>query len=47
MPTNYGSTLSAAELNDLISFLISAARRAHAGAGEKKPTHGDDEEYED
>lgn len=47
MPTNYGSTLSAAELNDLISFLMSAARQANAGAGEKKAAHGDDEEYED
>jgi len=47
MPTNYGSTLSAAELNDLISFLLSAARKANTGAGEKKPAHGDDEEYED
>jgi cytochrome c oxidase cbb3-type subunit III len=31
MPTNYGSTLSAAELNDLVSFLMSTAQKDGSG----------------
>src|SRR5262249_50435593 len=46
MPTDYGSSLSSAELNDLISFLMTAAREART-AQPKKATHGDDEEYDD
>jgi cytochrome c oxidase cbb3-type subunit III len=45
MPADYGATLSAGELNDLISFLMRAAHdaKADAPANEK---HGDDEEEE-
>ena len=46
MPSDYGSTLSAGELNDLISFLMTAAREART-AQPKKVAHGDDEEYDD
>jgi hypothetical protein len=46
MPTEYGSTLSDGELNDLISFLMTAAREAST-AQPKKVAHGDDEEYDD
>ena len=46
MPSDYGSTLSAGELNDLISFLITVAREART-AQPKKSAHGDDEEYDD
>jgi cytochrome c oxidase cbb3-type subunit III len=31
MPTNYGSTLSASELNDLVSFLMSTAQKNSSG----------------
>jgi hypothetical protein len=30
MPTNYGSTLSTAELNDLIAFLMSIAQQQNS-----------------
>jgi hypothetical protein len=30
MPTNYGSTLSAGELNDLVSFLMSIAQQQNS-----------------
>jgi cytochrome c oxidase cbb3-type subunit III len=46
MPTDYGSTLNAGELNDLISFLIATARETKS-AQPKKAAHGDDEEYDD
>jgi cytochrome c oxidase cbb3-type subunit 3 len=46
MPTDYGATLSVEELNDTVSFLMSAARQAK-NAEPKKPAHGDDEEYDD
>jgi cytochrome c oxidase cbb3-type subunit 3 len=46
MPTDYGSTLSAGELNDLISFLMATARKTR-NAQPKKAAHGDDEEYDD
>ena len=46
MPSNYGYTLSAGELNDLISFLMTAAREARS-TQPKKAAHGDDEEYDD
>ena len=32
MPTNYGSTLSAGELNDLVSFLMSIAQQQNSAA---------------
>jgi len=32
MPTNYGSTLSTAELNDLVSFLMSIAQQQNSAA---------------
>jgi cytochrome c oxidase cbb3-type subunit 3 len=45
MPADYGATLSRDELNDLVSFLMSAARgvKGQAGANNKP---GDDEEEE-
>ena len=46
MPTDYGATLSAGELNDLISFLMASARETR-NAPPKKAAHGDDEEYDD
>jgi len=46
MPTDYGSTLNLGELNDLISFLMAAARETR-NAQPKKAAHGDDEEYDD
>jgi hypothetical protein len=46
MPTDYGSTLNPGELNDLISFLMAAARETR-NAQPKKAAHGDDEEYDD
>jgi cytochrome c oxidase cbb3-type subunit 3 len=44
MPSNYGSTLSATELNDLISFLMRAAQDAKADAGPNQKPAGDEEE---
>ena len=32
MPTNYGTTLSATELNDLVSFLMSTAQQQNSAA---------------
>jgi len=46
MPTDYASTLSAGELNDLISFLMASARETR-NAQPKKAAHGDDEEYDE
>ena len=45
MPADYATTLNPDELNDLISFLMSAARavKAEAAAG-KKPTNDEQEE---
>lgn len=39
MPFNYGATLTATEMNDLVSFLVSVARTQK----ENTPTEGDDE----
>jgi cytochrome c oxidase cbb3-type subunit III len=44
MPSDYGSMLSTSELNDLVSFLMSAARTAKDGAGMSKKSEGDEEE---
>jgi cytochrome c oxidase cbb3-type subunit 3 len=44
MPANYGATLNREELNDLVSFLMSAARGANTDAAKSKKT--DDEEEE-
>lgn len=44
MPAGYGSTLTRDELNDLVSFLMSAARGARRESTNKKPE--DDEEEE-
>jgi cytochrome c oxidase cbb3-type subunit 3 len=44
MPSDYGSTLNPGELNDLISFLMSAANDAKGAASSKKT--GQDEEDE-
>jgi hypothetical protein len=41
MPSDYGTTLGSAELNDVISFLMSAARTGKAGADTE--TKSDDE----
>ena len=46
MPTDYGATLNAEELNDLISFLI-AYRTEDKSAQPKKSANDDDEEYDD
>ncbi len=43
MPADYGATLNRDELNDLVSFLMSAARGAKTDAAKSKKT-GDDEE---
>jgi len=45
MPSDYGSTLTAAELNDLVSFLMRAAHEAKADAV-PSGKHTDDEEEE-
>jgi cytochrome c oxidase cbb3-type subunit 3 len=45
MPANYGATLNRDELNDLISFLMSAARGVKTDAAKSKKA-GDDEEEE-
>jgi len=44
MPTDYGSTLSARELDDLASFLISAARKGKESTAEGAGSSGDDDE---
>jgi cytochrome c oxidase cbb3-type subunit 3 len=44
MPADYGSTLSASELNDLISFLMSVAQREKSGSDLKKNAEPSDEE---
>jgi cytochrome c oxidase cbb3-type subunit III len=43
MPTDYASTLTARELNDLVSFLMRAAGSAHARDAECEWHDGDDE----
>ena len=43
MPTDYGSTLTGRELNDLVSFLMRAAGSAHARDAEGEWHDGDDE----
>jgi cytochrome c oxidase cbb3-type subunit 3 len=44
MPTDYGSRLTASELNDLVSFLMQSARDGKAGAAANERPKGDDEE---
>jgi cytochrome c oxidase cbb3-type subunit III len=44
MPADYGSTLNARELNDLISFLMSVAPQNKLGSDLKKKAEPDDEE---
>jgi cytochrome c oxidase cbb3-type subunit 3 len=44
MPADYAATLNRDELNDLVSFLLSAARGAKAQAGTNKKSEDDDEE---
>jgi cytochrome c oxidase cbb3-type subunit III len=47
MPTNYGSTLSKSELDDLIAFLVTTARDAQSLAPQDKRVHdegADDDE---
>jgi cytochrome c oxidase cbb3-type subunit III len=44
MPSDYGSRLSARELNDLISFLMSVAQQDKAGSNLKKNAEPSDEE---
>jgi cytochrome c oxidase cbb3-type subunit III len=44
MPADYGSTLRAGELNDLISFLMSVAQSDKSGSGLKKNSPPSDEE---
>jgi putative heme-binding domain-containing protein len=46
MPSDYGSTLSASELDDLIAFLASAANRGKNAAASKKKSNSDEEEEE-
>jgi len=43
MPSDYGTTLSGRELNDLVSFLMRAAASAHARDAEGEWHDGDDE----
>jgi cytochrome c oxidase cbb3-type subunit 3 len=45
MPADYGATLNRDELNDLVSFLMSAARGTKTDAAKSKKS-GDDEEEE-
>lgn len=42
MPTNYGERLSSAELDDLVSFLISASPDGKAGTSRKKESYEDE-----
>jgi cytochrome c oxidase cbb3-type subunit 3 len=44
MPTDYGSTLSAGELNDLVSFLMTVAQRDKSTLDPKKNAESSDEE---
>ena len=44
MPADYGSTLSVGELNDLVSFLMSAAQRDKSNLDPKKNEPSDEEE---
>jgi cytochrome c oxidase cbb3-type subunit III len=44
MPADYGSTLSANELNDLVSFLMSMAQREESSSDAKKNEPSDDDE---
>jgi hypothetical protein len=45
MPKDYGSTLSARELNDLVSYLMSLQSRVDVAAAKKgTKRHWDDEE---
>jgi cytochrome c oxidase cbb3-type subunit III len=44
MPADYGSTLSAGELNDLTSFLMSVSARDKSGSDRKKNSPPSDEE---
>jgi putative heme-binding domain-containing protein len=44
MPSDYGSTLSADELNDLVSFLMSVAQQDKSSPDPKKNEPSDDEE---
>jgi cytochrome c oxidase cbb3-type subunit 3 len=44
MPGDYGSTLNPSELNDLVSFLMSAAHDVKAEAAAGKKSKGDDED---
>jgi hypothetical protein len=47
MPSDYGSTLSASEMDDLISFLVTAGRQAKALIPTDKKVHdegADDDE---
>jgi cytochrome c oxidase cbb3-type subunit 3 len=44
MPADYGSTLNASELNDLISFLMTVAQRGKSGSDLKKNAEPSDEE---
>jgi cytochrome c oxidase cbb3-type subunit 3 len=44
MPTDYGSTLTASELNDLVSFLMQSARDGKGDAAATERPKGDDEE---
>jgi cytochrome c oxidase cbb3-type subunit 3 len=44
MPADYGSTLSAAELNDLVSFLMSVAQQDKSSRDPKKNEPSDEEE---
>ncbi len=44
MPANYAATLNGDELNDLVSFLMSAAHGAKAQAGKNKKPEDDEEE---
>jgi cytochrome c oxidase cbb3-type subunit III len=44
MPADYGSTLNATQLNDLVSFLISVAQDDRSGGDPKKKVEAGDEE---
>jgi cytochrome c oxidase cbb3-type subunit 3 len=44
MPSDYGSTLSAGELNDLVSFLMFAGNERKAGTASRKKSRPDDED---
>ena len=44
MPADYAATLNRDELNDLVSFLMSAARGAKTDAAKSKKPEDDEEE---